>query len=73
VKQPDPRWRIVEPGVLELTTTRFRIIHRPDRQYPFQVLWDGHQLPNGDQLTLREAQARAAHHLEELHAMGVEV
>jgi hypothetical protein len=69
--QPDIRWVVVEPGVIELPTTAYRITHHPESCMPFKVTWRG-EWCTAD-ITLESAKYGAFRHMQEMLAMGYEV
>jgi len=70
---PKTKWIAVEPGVIELPTTKFRITYAPESGIPFRVTWNGKRIPGGEQGTLEIAMDVAERHMAELTIMGFEV
>jgi hypothetical protein len=69
----DTRWTAVEPGVMALPTTKFRIIYVAGSAVPFRAEWDGKPIPASAHFTLAVAQAAVEQNMAELIAMGFEV
>ena len=72
---PDTKWTITRPGVMELPTTKFRIEYRPEsaRFQPFHVFWDDRLIPRGSHSTLEDAQIAARSHAADLFLIGIEI
>jgi hypothetical protein len=68
--QTEPHWSIVEPGVIELDTTRIRIVRDNSRRAPFVLIWNGRQ--QGVAATLDAAKEYAMAFLNELIESGDE-
>lgn len=69
----DTRWATVAPGIMELPTTKFRIVYVAGSAVPFRAEWDGKPIPNHAHLTLASAQAAVEANMAELIIMGFEV
>lgn len=66
---PDTDWKIVSPGILELPTTKYRIVHGPEG---FTVFW-GDEREGPPSKTLGFAKSCASRHMKEMLTMGYEV
>lgn len=65
---PDTNWKVLEPGIIHLPTTGFRILYEPNGS--FAVEWNGQ--PRGRCGTLSTAKSHVDYLMCDLLAMGME-
>ncbi len=67
------KWTAVEPGVMALVHTKFRIHYQNGSSVPFRVHWNGEPIPNYAHNSLSSAQAAAEAWIDSLITIGFEV
>lgn len=66
--EPNIEWKVVEPGIIELPTTSYRIHSEITSRTYFIVTWHGNHV--GTYLGLKPAKDRAMFHMAEMIQMG---
>ena len=67
------KWIAIEPGVMALEHTKFRIVYQKGSSVPFRVQWDGEPIPDHAHSTLSAAQRAAEAWIDSLMTMGFEI